>query len=689
MPRPFKRKRSKYDDVRHQKREARGEQARQNVKRRRIEEQGKADQDENFGEEDFVPLDANNNEQESGQEESEFYGFLTEDEQAYYANVNTKITADDFEDDEDRRNFIEAVHRESNGKELKLASSQSCSRYLERLILVSTPVQLLTLLEKLLEGLMNLAQHRFGSHVLETLFLESAKYVKVSEKKKKRSVENETSSAFELHLVRAAKELEPNFGYLLTDRFGSHVVRVLVLILSGEPLQDAGMQKVLASKRKEKVEAPTQNDQSIDAHRTVPDGFHLALSRLTAAVVSNLDTTYLRALATHPTGNPVLQLLLKIELTNSDKGRSLGKDSLFQKVFTPDSLDDDSEGVKLVSGLMYDPTGSHLIETVVQYAPGKTFKKLYRAAWKPRLPSMAKNDIASYVAIKILERLGKDDLAQARDILVPELQILLKNRRCAVIQRLVDRCVARNTDLKPLAEALKGSIGDKKGATLRALLQIDESASEKEENESPESVKALRADKNGSLLAQSLLGATPVNSLIQDSILATDLDLVLRMAKDPSASRVLQVALTSSASSPAFRKQLVPMFYNHLSDLATNSSGSYLVEALWDGTSGIHFMKERVAGELAQDEQQLRESPYGRNVWRKWSMDLYTRRRSEWQALGKSQSVDQQQSQSLPQPKKNAIQLARERYAAGTKTGQQQSKITQVRGSGPNGIPIK
>jgi nucleolar protein 9 len=97
---------------------------------------------------------------------------------------------------------------------------------------------------------------------------------------------------------------------------------------------------------------------------------------------------------------------------------------------------------------------------------------------------------------------------------------------------------------------------------------------------------------------------------------------------------VLQVAVAST-SPTAFRRQLIPKFCAHILELAIDQSGSYFVEALWDGTKGLHFLKERLANEVAKHEAQLRESVYGRNVWRNWSMDLYTRRRGEWATKAK------------------------------------------------------
>ena len=128
---------------------------------------------------DFISFGQDQTETRAEKDETEttFYGLLTEEEMEYYANVNNKITANDFESNEDRSMFIEAVYRESAGKEIKVASSQSCSRYLEKVIQLSSASQLKSLFQAFLQDLSYLVQHRFGSHCCETLFLEAAKHV--------------------------------------------------------------------------------------------------------------------------------------------------------------------------------------------------------------------------------------------------------------------------------------------------------------------------------------------------------------------------------------------------------------------------------------------------------------------------------------------------------------------------------
>jgi nucleolar protein 9 len=528
MPRPFKRKRSKYDEIRDERRKVRNERAREGAKRRRLEEQNLK--------QEFEPAEFKDDEFAGGLD-SAFYGFLTEEEQAYYSNVNSKIIANDFDDQEERQNFITAVHRESKGKELKLASSQSCSRFLERLIIVSTPGQIRDLFAALLEGVANLSQHRFGSHVLETLFIESAKHIEVREKKK--GSKDQDSLELEDLILKTSKELEPQVGFLLTDPFGSHVLRSLLLVFSGQPLQTPDAIKMLASKKKEKNDVVDSEKSHLNQVRKVPESFAHSIASLTSAAVSNLHSTYLRSLATHPTGNPVLQLLLRLELDRSDKGRNLGEGSLFHKLFSPSDLAEESEGAKLASGLMYDSTGSHLIEIVVQFAPGKTFKKLYKTIWAPKMMNMAKNEVASYVLIKILHRIGKDDLANARDILCQEMKMLLDRRRFSLLQNLIEKCIAREVTLEPVAGALRENSGKDQGDLLQRILYAKDSADEPNAAQDPgDDHEYVRGDTHGSLLGQALLQAPVVSTLIQNSILATEPLTIVTMAKDNVTSRL-------------------------------------------------------------------------------------------------------------------------------------------------------
>lgn len=666
MPR-VKKKRGKFTETREKKRQAKADEASHNAKRRKLAhgDDAEADAENGFFFEDTTPaVGIIDGPQQPPDDEMVFYGLLDENEQAYYANVNAKITSDDFEDAEEKASFIDAVYRESRGKEMKLASSQSCSRHLERILMVSSADQLRDFFQAISEGLTQLVQHRFGSHVCETLFLQAAAHVPSEGTADEEDDEKPSITAL---FLQAAELLKQNMGFMLTDRFASHTVRVLLLVLSGEPLEDPTSKTMLASKRKENLKGPSAPEATAAESRKVPKSFLEATSSLTTAAVASLDTTYLRALATHSTGNPVLQLLLRLELKHSDKGRALGENSLFHRLVAPDSLDvPESEGAKFVSGLTFDSTGSRLVEVLVVDTPGKIFKKLYKGIWKERMPSMAKNDIASFVAIKIIVRLGKDELLELRDGLLPELHLLLRRRRFSVIKALIDRSMVRGLDFKPLIEALKRIFPDDVGGLLQQLLYPPSGSPEEDAKQE------VKADLHGSLLAQALLEVESLGFLVRDAISAMQSEQLLNLANDSSGSRVLQTSLTTPTASTAYKKQVIPKFYGHVAELALSSVGSYVIDALWEATNGLHFMKERLASELASHESELRDSYTGRKVWRNWSMDLYARRRGEWQAQAKGTSDLQQEPEAR---KKTPIELARQRRAEEkAKLQQQESK---------------
>ena len=77
-----------------------------------------------------------------------FYGMLDEDEQEYFKRADDMLELNHFADPDERSMFLASVWKEADGKELKIANSQSCSRLMERLILLSAPDQLKRLFQK-------------------------------------------------------------------------------------------------------------------------------------------------------------------------------------------------------------------------------------------------------------------------------------------------------------------------------------------------------------------------------------------------------------------------------------------------------------------------------------------------------------------------------------------------------------
>ncbi|GKZ39296.1 nucleolar protein 9, partial [Aspergillus brasiliensis] len=172
------------------------------------------------------------------------------------------------------------------------------------------------------------------------------------------------------------------------------------------------------------------------------------------------------------------------------------------------------------------------------------------------------------------------------------------------------------------------------------------------------------AKLHNSLFVQTILTAPgPLSALVYSSLLSQTPESLLTIAKDPTSSHVIQKSLTLPTSTPQFRRQFAVRFTGHLEELALDSSGSRVVDALWHATKDVFFVKERMAQELARSEMALRDSFVGRAVWRNWSMDLYKRRRGEWAAKAKGLDTGGVGAEGGQRPK-SKIELARERFAA-------------------------
>jgi nucleolar protein 9 len=630
--------------------------------------------------EDFIPFNPYDEDvQEAGNNDTPFYGLLDSEEQEYFSRANEVLELNQFQDAEERSVFIESVYEEAKGKELKIACSQSCSRLLEKLIALSNTHQIRRLFNKFLGHFLHLVQHRFASHCCETLFTRAAPAVthKISKREKTQPLDDAEEAEADLSLadmfLKVVEELEGNWGYLLTERFASHTIRVLLLVLAGEPVEIASNSSVVASRRKEKhgtLSVESQTEATIDQKRPVPESFVETLKKVINDMTTGLDDTYLKALATHHIGNPVLQVLVALELSHFGKSTAKDPKSITKRLIPDESLEEGSQSAVFLAGLLYDPVGSRLVETIVQHAPGKLFKNIHKNIIRPRIASLARNEIAAYVLVRVLERIGSDDLQADLELIISEIPGLVERSRLVVPKALIERCLVRKVDTGPLTMALAAAYDSNPQTRLRQILRTEDPVDQEEKDQKVESKAETRRVStpkqiHGSLLAQTMLQAPgSLSGLIYSGLLALSSEDLSQMALNTTTSHVLQKSLTSSTSTVQFRRQLIPRFSGHIKDLALDNSGSHVVDALWEATKDIIFVKERIAQELSENEYDLRDSFVGRAVWRNWSMDLYKRRRGEWKMKAKNgEGPTGGDVKEDMKPAKSRLDLARQRFA--------------------------
>jgi nucleolar protein 9 len=682
MPKP----RSKRQAIREERKKRRQEDegaaddSTQKAKRRRGNEDDAGDN--NGGHDRAAEFEDGNGQLESGggllPNEREFFGMLSDQEQEYFRSVDEQLDIDNFPSQEERQLFLASVFAEARGKELKLACSQSCSRLMERLILMSNTRQKKKLFEQFASHFINLVQHRFASHCCETLFLQSAPVVtkELGGDRDDMLAEDDDNedqkplpSMEELFLL-TLDELEGRLGFLMTDRFASHTLRVLLLILSGRPLDQAQTKSLIHSKKKEKISAPWKaaSDPNADNQpRPVPNSFNLATQKIIVDTVSGSSPTELRVLATHPTGNPVLQLLLELDITlnaKSDESNSGDKMTLLWHLLpgAPASLKDATTPASdFINSMLYEPIGSRLLEKLIVHCPGKVFKVLYKHILAPRMHSLLRNDIACYPAICVLNRLSREDLVGVVNQTLPEFSKLVNLSRFNVIKVLLERCQARQVydEVKTLTKQLVEECGGDSKSLIPRLC-LPETKGEGEEKHEPLAKARSALVSHGSHLVTAMLAIPHApRKAVQASIAALSEEQVLALATSSApTSHVVVGALSTPSGDKVLHKALVSKLRPHVMELANSEHGNKVLSAIIEvpsrseGISLPFHIKESIMAELGQHEQELRDSFEGRRIWRNWKGDMWRNRRRDWIAWAKE--VDSVPEQTVPDRRANA-----------------------------------
>ncbi|KAM3081254.1 Nucleolar protein 9 [Clarireedia jacksonii] len=650
-------KRKREDDV---EREVDVDACTQDAKKRRSSDLHPADEKEAS----FIRLDDNAVAHLTGTNaidvaERPFYGLLEDEEQEYFRRADELLELNDFPSAEERSLFLANVYREAKGKELKLACSQSCSRLMERLIL--------------------LISHRFASHCCEALFIQSAPVVTEEltgeEKQKKANGETqkdgEATESMESLFLATLDELEGQMSTLLTDRFASHTLRVLLIVLSGRPLEKSSTRTLLQSKKKEKIgingldTAPTELTLN---KRAVPESFLFAIEKIISDTVASMDRSFIQVLVAHPTGNPCLQLLLELELTNpsTKKGNNSDQKTIISTLLPDDITAEGSQSAVFVNGNVYDQIGSRLLETLVTHCPGKLFKQIYRAVFKDRIASLARNEISSYVVIRVLNRLSKEDLEEALGNILPQVEGLVSRNRTAIIKTLLERCKVRGASTEALTNSIFAAYGSDRSTlvlkmadiSLDTLTAATAPPPSSDNSDAPTPVviqpKPTPSQIHGSLLAQAMLKIPgPPAQLIQNSLLTLPTSTILSLCLYSTTTHIIQTSLLPSPlntpSNLLFRRKLIntiissptastPSTQPPIITLSLSSAGTHILDSILHTTTtptstssaSLFSLCERIAMSLVPYESVLRDSWTGRIVWRNWSMDLFKRRRAEW-----------------------------------------------------------
>lgn len=579
-------------------------------------------------------------ETEKSNEPNTFFGLVDPTELDYFKEAESTLNANAFESEEDRAGFVSSVFEEAKGKELKLVTNQICSKLIERLILYSTDDQLKQLFKSLNGYFVSLIHHKYSSHCVETLLVRSAALIE-KELLNPDQIKNDDGEfvSMESLFLYFLNEIRPQVKEMITHQYASHSLRLIILILSGRQLPSSVKSNSTLRSKKSKIARKMieiKDNEDFDKSFQIPDSFKEQLKLLIESITKSLDTRKARELAIDKIGSPVLQLLIVVEGI-VDRSRPL-----WHIVFGKDDEEKNQTEQSFVEYLLSDPVGSHFFETVIKDQKLKYIQRLYKLYMSDRVLKLAKRDTTgSYVIQSLLSKLKPSQVQEMLDQLIPEMSILM-NTNLEIGQSIIDAS-NKNKDYKRelIIEELTKKYTPKENESniLESVLQLSGSTLGNTKDDWPTAEERRRA-----LFLEQLIDYDEgFLKLTIENLLSLEKERLIQMCCHGVFSHVVEHVLKPDVD-VIFRRRLLNEFSGEISKLSCNAYGSHIVDKLWDFTIKLNIYKERIAKELFDSKDVVKESSYGRLVWKNWKMELYSRKRPDWSYL-----IKQEQFEKFPE----------------------------------------
>lgn len=526
-------------------------------------------------------------------------------------------------DVEERSVICGSALEEARGKELELATDYIISHTIQTLLEGCDVDHLCSFIRGCVNVFPSIAMDRSGSHVAETALKSLAKHVQ----------DTEAYTAIEETLRMICKVIVVNPVDLMCGCYGSHVLRSLLCLCKGVPLDSSEFHggkssKVLAERFNFKVSEFHGNDS-----QHLEQGFPDLLKFLVSGMV-NCTREDIKTLQVDQYSSLVLQTALKL-LAGDDQELLQIIPSLLgcnkQSLVEGESID------MIVAGeaveLMKETAFSHLMEVILEVAPESLYNEMFTKLFKNSLFELSSNDCGNFVVQALIPHARTKD---QMELIWAELGLkfgdLLGMRRSGVIASLIAACQRLHTHEYKCCEALANAVGSKNETSkcvVPRILFLDSYFSY-EDKSGWNWPGGMKMHVMGSLILQTIFKFQ--SEWIQPYILSIssmEAEHVLETAKDARGARVIEAFLASDASTKQ-KRRLVVKLRGHFTELAMHPSGSFTVERCF--SAGSLSLREDIASELLAVQNELSKTKQGPHLLRKLDIDRYATKPDQWRS---------------------------------------------------------
>lgn len=622
-------------------------------------------------------------------EEQVFFGLVDANELTYFRQAEQTLNINTFGTSEERAMFVNSIFQEAKGKELKLVTNQIGSKLMERLIFECSLAHMHQLFNTFSGRFYELSRHKFSSHVIEAFLVrcaaliekeilsngyDEADYEFIDE------AETEEWVSMENMFLFIINDFKTHLKKIITDKYASHVLRLALLVMTGKELPSAVESNSILRSKKSKIARKTIDLKDSEDHKKkfqVPSSFKEELSEVLKEIVKNQTTEKFRELAINPIASPVIQLLIQLEGI-VDKERTVWRLIFNGDDENADLKDREKEGA-YVEYLLSDKVGSHFLQNAITNQKTKSVERIYNAYMKDRLEKLAKRETTGvYVIEAMMEKLKSKQQLEILDKLIPILNELMINN-IDIGGKIVDCSIANNNYKK---EEIVGKLVEffSKGAEqydlFENILKLSLSTLHSTKDDWPTAEERRR-----SFLFEKLIefDSDKILHLSVKNFLDLDEVVLLKFCKHGVFSHVVEsmLKMRDSLTLPERRNilnKLLGQGSSNLVEFACHSTASHIIDKFWMFTFKLNMFKERIARSLLENKDIIKNTVYGRMVWKNWNMELYCRKFNDWKWNIKEEEKVWDNERTLKEEEaKKAIELEKG-FESGSKRGRNDDK---------------
>lgn len=533
----------------------------------------------------------------------------------YFRRVYDRLQ-EGFEDDEAREMFVENVLAEVKGKAALVALDRTGSVTLQYLLPLSSLDQVADLLKEMSgetgSDIKTVACSHCGSHVVESAVRQMSRWSESASE-----AEEDTSGPLETQVLNLSHVVRENTAEFIKHVHGSHVVRVLLHVMTGclGPPRTASPPAA-----KERHVPPQLTDFDI------PTSFWYELKELTENLKANVNLSVT---------NTIASAVFQTMLTVCHRKRPKLCKQLLKHIMEYLTSRSAAPGVSPLLVFLKDQASSHLIEKVILLSHKALLRDIYKNHLRGQLVNLALHPIANFTIQRLIAAVAKYKMfPKLFDELVEGAEAILAAGHMGVIVQMAESCAESGERQDELMHCLLNAFhcaepGSRHTSCLPLFLSLltyevyyhSDTAEGGIDTEVP--LKSICY--HGSRLVQGLSKFKERSHLLSSLRTLSPSDL-LTLATDSVGSHVLQALITTSSDKG--RGKILKRLEGQFVKMACSRSGSRALEAIWNSASVTH--RQNIAQELSPSEGQLRSDQFARHIWAKFALSHFVHRKAHW-----------------------------------------------------------